>query len=155
MCGRFTHQRPTSEIAQIFEADDLAGDPGGHFNVAPTDEAAVVVQRDERRAVVRYRWGLVPSWADPGRASKAFNARSETASAFTHLFTNPWLWGAIALSLLLQVAVVNLGFLNLAFGTVPLSFDQWLLCAAMASVVLWYSELRKLASRAWSRRKGG
>ncbi len=78
MCGRFSQQRPTSEIAQIFEADDLAGDPGGHFNVAPTDEAAVVVQRDEHRAVVRYRWGLVPSWANPGRASRAFNARAET-----------------------------------------------------------------------------
>ena len=76
-----------------------------------------------------------------------FNARSETASAFAHLFDNPWLWGAIALSVVLQVAVVHLGFLNLAFGTVPLQFDQWLLCAAMASVVLWYSELRKLASR--------
>ena len=83
----------------------------------------------------------------------AFNARSDTTSAFTHLFTNPWLWGAIALSLLLQVAVVNLEFLNLAFGTVPLAFNQWLLCAAMASVVLWYSELRKLESQAWSRRE--
>ena len=82
----------------------------------------------------------------------AFNARSETTSAFAHLFTNPWLWGAIALSLLLQVAVVNLDFLNLAFGTVPLAFNQWLQCAAMASVVVWYSELRKLASRVWSRR---
>ncbi len=81
-----------------------------------------------------------------------FNARSDTASAFTHLFVNPWLWGAVALSALLQVAVVNLGFLNLAFGTAPLAFDQWLLCIAMASVVLWFSELRKLASRAWSRR---
>ena len=81
----------------------------------------------------------------------AFNARSDTTSAFTHLFTNPWLWGAIALSVLLQVAVVNLGFLNLAFGTVPLAFNQWLLCVAMASAVLWYSELRKLADRAWGR----
>ena len=54
--------------------------------------------------------------------------------------------GATALSALLQVAVVNL-----AFGTVPLAFDQWLLCVAMASVVLWYGELRKLASRAWGR----
>ena len=27
-----------------------------------------------------------------------FNARSETTSAFRHLFVNPWLWGAIALS---------------------------------------------------------
>ncbi len=80
-----------------------------------------------------------------------FSARSETASAFANLFVSPWLWGAIALSALLQVAVVNLGFLNLAFGTVPLAFDQWLVCAAMASVVLWFSELRKLVSRAWGR----
>jgi putative SOS response-associated peptidase YedK len=78
MCGRFTQQRPTSEIARIFDADDLADDPGGHFNVAPTDEAAVVVQRGDRRAVVRYRWGLVPSWAEPRSASRAFNARAET-----------------------------------------------------------------------------
>jgi putative SOS response-associated peptidase YedK len=80
MCGRFTQQRPTSEIARIFEAEDLADDPGGRFNVAPTDEAAVVVERDGRRAVVRYRWGLVPSWVDPGRASRAFNARAETVA---------------------------------------------------------------------------
>jgi Ca2+-transporting ATPase len=77
----------------------------------------------------------------------AFNARSETASAFAHFFSNPWLLGALVLSLLLQVAVVNVGFLNLAFGTVPLSLDQWLMCAAMASGVLWYSELRKWVSR--------
>ena len=79
MCGRFTQQRPTSEIAAIFEAEDLADDPGGHFNVAPTDEAAVVVQRDARRAVVRYRWGLLPGWTDdPRMAGRAFNARAET-----------------------------------------------------------------------------
>jgi magnesium-transporting ATPase (P-type) len=79
-----------------------------------------------------------------------FNARSETTSAFSHLFVNPWLWGAIALSALLQVAVVHLAFLNLAFGTVPLALDQWLLCVAMASVVLWFSELRKWLIR-WRR----
>ncbi len=79
-----------------------------------------------------------------------FTARSETASAFTNLFVNGWLWGAIALSVLLQIAVVNLGFLNLAFGTVPLGFDQWLLCAAMASMVLWVSELRKWVGRVWA-----
>lgn len=78
MCGRFTQQRPSSEIARIFEADDLAQDPGERYNIAPTDEASVVVQRDDRRAIVRYRWGLVPSWADPQKASRAFNARAET-----------------------------------------------------------------------------
>jgi calcium-translocating P-type ATPase len=76
-----------------------------------------------------------------------FNARSETRSALYGLFVNRWLWAAIALSLLLQVAVVNVGFLNVAFGTVPLTLEQWLVCAALGSVVLWFSELRKLVSR--------
>jgi len=80
-----------------------------------------------------------------------FNARSDTRSAFNHLFVNPWLWGAIALSAMLQVAVVNLPVLNLAFGTVPLSLDQWAVCAAMGSLVLWYGELRKLVVRLLSR----
>ncbi|MFO1363378.1 MAG: cation-translocating P-type ATPase [Burkholderiales bacterium] len=76
-----------------------------------------------------------------------FNARSERASAFQHLFTNPWLWGALALSVALQVAVVHLGFLNVAFGTVPLEPGQWLVCVGMASAVLWFSELRKALVR--------
>lgn len=79
MCGRFTQQRPTSELAEIFDAENLADDPGGHFNVAPTDPAAVVVQRDDRRAVTTYRWGLIPHWAAEARiAGRTFNARSET-----------------------------------------------------------------------------
>jgi len=76
-----------------------------------------------------------------------FNARSGTVSAFRHLFVNRWLWAAIALSVVLQVAVVHVGFLNTAFGTVPLSWDQWLVCIAMGSVVLWFSELGKLLAR--------
>ena len=84
-----------------------------------------------------------------------FNARSDTASAFHGLFGNAWLWAAVALSALLQVAVVHLPALNTAFGTVPLDGGQWLVCIAMASTVLWYGELRKLAlagatrSRRW------
>ena len=74
---------------------------------------------------------------------------SESASAFSQLFANRWLWAAVALALVLQVAVVHLGFLNLAFGTAPLSLGQWGVCAAMASGVLWYSELRKLVARHW------
>ncbi len=76
-----------------------------------------------------------------------FTARSAMASAFTNLFTNAWLWSAVALSALLQVAVVHLPFLNVAFGTASLTLDQWLVCAAMASVVLWVSELEKLVRR--------
>ena len=79
MCGRFTQERATSELAEIFEAEDLADLPGARFNVAPTDEAAVIVQRSDRRAVTRYRWGLIPHWAeDPRIGSRMFNARAET-----------------------------------------------------------------------------
>jgi magnesium-transporting ATPase (P-type) len=81
-----------------------------------------------------------------------FNARSDRASAFHHLFTNPALWGAIALSLVLQVAVVQLPLLNAAFDTSPLSIDDWLICVGLASMVLWANEGRKLLER-WLRRQ--
>jgi len=74
----------------------------------------------------------------------AFNARCETASAFRGLFDNRWLWAAVALGVLLQVAVVEWSWLNAAFGTAPLSGQQWVLCAALGSAVLWVGELRKL-----------
>ena len=66
----------------------------------------------------------------------SLNALSKTRRALEHLFVNPWLWGAMALSLLVQVAVVKLPVLNTAFGTVPMTLEQWLVCAAMGSVVL-------------------
>ena len=79
MCGRFSQERPASELAEIFAAEPLADDIGPRWNVAPTDEAFVVVQRDDRRAITAYRWGLIPHWADsPKIASRTFNARAET-----------------------------------------------------------------------------
>jgi P-type Ca2+ transporter type 2C len=75
------------------------------------------------------------------------NARSDRDSAFSRLFTNRWLWAAIALSLLLQVAVVELPFMNKAFSTAPLGLGDWGICVALASVVLWVEELRKLLAR--------
>ena len=63
MCGRFTQQRSDHELAELFEAEQLVDDPGGRFNVAPTDPVSIVVEKDERRAITAYRWGLVPFWA--------------------------------------------------------------------------------------------
>jgi P-type Ca2+ transporter type 2C len=81
-----------------------------------------------------------------------FNARSATASAFRDVFSNRWLWAAVALSAALQGAVVHLPFLNLAFGTVPMSAGQWCVCVVMASGVLWFGEAQKLLRRRWARR---
>ena len=76
------------------------------------------------------------------------NARSDEQSAFQGLLTNPWLWGAVLLSLVLQLVVVYAPPLQPAFGTVALSFGDWLLCAAVASSVLWLREASKLFVRA-------
>ncbi|HET7760432.1 MAG TPA: cation-translocating P-type ATPase [Gaiellaceae bacterium] len=76
-----------------------------------------------------------------------FNARSDHTSAFHRLFTNRYLWAAIALSALLQVAVVELPFLNDAFKTSALGLDEWLICIGLASVVLWADEAKKLLER--------
>ncbi len=83
----------------------------------------------------------------------AFNARSTTSSAFRGLFTNPWLWGSVLLAIALQVAVVSLPALQVAFGTAPLDGLHWFVCAAMASVVLWFEEVRKLVVRMLARRR--
>lgn len=78
----------------------------------------------------------------------AFNARSGSVSAFQGLFDNRWLWGAVFAGLALQVAVVEWSFLNLSFGTTPLTGSQWVLCFTYSSSVLWFNELRKV----WLRR---
>ena len=75
-----------------------------------------------------------------------FSARSDERSAFAGMFTNSWLWAALAGSIVLQVAVVYLPFLQAAFGTTALGVSDWLLCTAVASSVLWVRELTKAGS---------
>lgn len=77
-----------------------------------------------------------------------FNSRSETTSAFHRMFAGRWLWGAIGLGVVLQVAVVQVPFLQAAFGTAGLDLAHWGVAVAMASSVLWFDELRKLLWRA-------
>lgn len=81
----------------------------------------------------------------------ALCSRSHDQSVFVGLFANKWLWGAIALSALLQVVVIYVPFLNTAFGTVPLSAGAWVECLGLAMVVLVASELRKCVLRMMSK----
>lgn len=77
-----------------------------------------------------------------------FNARSDTVSAFVRPFANRWLIAAVAASLLLHALVLYLPVLQQAFSTVPLTVRDWLVCAAVASSVVWTRELWKLGARA-------
>jgi Ca2+-transporting ATPase len=83
-----------------------------------------------------------------------FTSRSDEQSAFIGLFSNLWLWVAVGLSLLLQMAVVYLPFLQKPFSTVSLSLEDWLFCTVVASSVLWLRELSKLIIRLQKRGAG-
>ena len=82
--------------------------------------------------------------------AQLFNAiasRSHLQSAFVGLFSNKWLWGAIGLSIVLQLFVIYVPFLNTAFGTTPLPPMAWLECIGLAFFVLVASEVRKVFLR--------
>ena len=88
--------------------------------------------------------------------AQLFNAlasRSHLQSVFVGLFSNKWLWGAIGLSVALQLVVVYVPFLNGPFGTVALSPMAWVECIGLAAIVLIASELRKIVLRAMAKRQ--
>jgi Ca2+-transporting ATPase len=76
-----------------------------------------------------------------------FAARSDEASAWRDVGANPWLWVAVAGSLLLQMAVLYLAPLQRAFDTVALDARDWLIAIAVASSVLWVREGEKWVRR--------
>ena len=89
--------------------------------------------------------------------AQLFNAiasRSSRQSAFVGLFSNKWLWGAIGLSVVLQLVVIYVPFLNSAFGTTPLGPWAWVECICLAAVVLIASEIYKAIMRAIDKKNG-
>jgi Ca2+-transporting ATPase len=81
-----------------------------------------------------------------------FNARSDEESAFRGLLDNRWLLAAILLSVMLQLCVIYLPFLQRAFSTESLTIFDWLRGTAVASSVLWLREIQKAVSRVNRRR---
>ena len=81
MCGRYTLTDDVEAIAQVFHAD-VDGIRDTHrprYNIAPTQEAPVVVAASDTRRAGLLRWGLVPHWADDlSVGGRMINARSET-----------------------------------------------------------------------------
>lgn len=81
MCGRYTLTEDAEAIAGFFEAD-VDGIRSSHeprYNIAPTQDAPVVVAGEGGRRAGYLRWGLVPHWADDlSVGGRMINARSET-----------------------------------------------------------------------------
>jgi len=80
MCGRYTLTTPGETVAELVELDE-APRLAPRYNIAPTQESAVVRLAAGRRSLLSLRWGLVPYWAaEPGIGNRMINARSETAA---------------------------------------------------------------------------
>jgi P-type Ca2+ transporter type 2C len=84
-----------------------------------------------------------------GQICNAFNARSSRLSAFVRPFENRLMWIAVGVTVVLQIAVVHLPFMQSAFDTAPLSVAQWATTIALASTLLWADEVWK-----WWLRRG-
>jgi putative SOS response-associated peptidase YedK len=88
MCGRYAVSSDPDDLLEQFEVE-LDGSEGRYvprYNVAPTDEVPVVLDRAPRsdpdadpvRQLRLMRWGLVPSWSKDRRGgSRMINARCE------------------------------------------------------------------------------
>ncbi len=81
------------------------------------------------------------------------NVRSDRGSVFSlQTFTNQAIWISLVAVIVLQAAVVNVGFLQDLFDTTGLTAPQWAWSVAVASSVLWIEEIRKFIARALARR---
>ncbi len=78
---------------------------------------------------------------------QAFNARSDEYSNFKlGIFRNRWLVIAISTAVALQIAVVYLPFLQVAFHTVPLSIESWAVVILAGGSLFAVEEIRKAFS---------
>src|SRR5688500_13368209 len=80
MCGRFVSASPPADLARYLDADEIVAEElPASWNVAPTDAVYAVAERDGKRVLGQFKWGLVPAWSkDASGAARMINARSET-----------------------------------------------------------------------------
>ena len=79
MCGRFGEEEEYVALARRYQAVVQAIDPGPRYNVAPTQDVAVIVAHEGKRHLTHYRWGLVPHFAkELAIGARMINARAET-----------------------------------------------------------------------------
>lgn len=75
----------------------------------------------------------------------AFNFRSIEKSLFkAGVFRNRWLWAAVGSSIVLQLAVIYVPFLQPAFGTMALGALDWLKVIGVSCLIFVAVELKKL-----------
>ena len=79
MCGRFSLVTSKAEIAKEFKCESVALNRP-RYNIAPSQDITVVINKEQNRKAVLMRWGLIPHWVKDLATWKSnlINARSET-----------------------------------------------------------------------------
>ena len=82
MCGRFVAFSTIDEIQKHFGVDRLLAEQvQPSYNVAPTQQIAVVRRQGDERVLETMHWGLVPFWAkEVSIGNRMINARAETVA---------------------------------------------------------------------------
>lgn len=79
MCGRFDIHSTTEIIAKIFQIDSINFDIYPSYNVAPSQNIAIVINDGKKNILISSHWGFLPFWAKEKQpAYSMINARSET-----------------------------------------------------------------------------
>ncbi len=63
MCGRYSITTAPEALRRLFRLPGALPNLPPRYNLAPTQDAPVVRQREGERELVMLRWGLVPSWS--------------------------------------------------------------------------------------------
>ena len=82
MCGRFVLYSLSPVLEGYFNAQPPGFELSANYNVSPTQEIPVIIQRDGTRQFTKRHWGLVPFWAkDISMGARMINARVETLAS--------------------------------------------------------------------------
>ena len=82
MCGRFTLHTPAAQIRESFNLPDLpARELKPRYNIAPSQDVAIIRDTGTGREMVMARWGLIPGWSKESRTKySTINARIESVA---------------------------------------------------------------------------
>ena len=79
MCGRFTRGDDKETLITRFGLKLGGPELLPRYNIAPGQDAAVILQEDDGRVLKLMHWGLVPHWAQDAKIGfRMINARAES-----------------------------------------------------------------------------
>jgi putative SOS response-associated peptidase YedK len=82
MCGRYGLTANREQLDEAYPVDVVLTEHHPRWNIAPTQEAPILLSDGRQRRIEAFWWGLVPHWAkDTSLGPRMINARAETVAS--------------------------------------------------------------------------